>query len=109
MPFDLGDHPTRLRPASGLISEVCIGTPHFVRRTANGALEQVADPFLQDAVGRQTDRIFDPFGFQILVNFRVCEAGVGAEIDARELAAIARHDRLQNAVPSIGAMNIAGA
>ena len=27
MPFDLGDHATRLRPASGLIGEVGMGTP----------------------------------------------------------------------------------
>jgi hypothetical protein len=53
MPLDFGDHATRLRPASGFISEVCVGTPHFVRRTANGALEQVADPFPQNPAGRR--------------------------------------------------------
>ena len=36
------------------------------------------------------------------------ETPVGAKIDARELAAIARHDRLQDALPVIGAGNIAG-
>ena len=34
---------------------------------------------------------------------------VGAEIDARDLAVIARHDWLQDALPSVGAVNIAGA
>ena len=36
-----------------------------------------------------------------------CEAGVGPEIEAREFAAIARHDRLQDAFPSIGAVDVA--
>src|ERR1700737_1018217 len=31
MPFDLGDDPARLRPASGLIGEIRVGTPHLVR------------------------------------------------------------------------------
>jgi hypothetical protein len=41
-PFNLGDDPARLRPASGLIGEICIGTPHFVRRPPNRARQKVA-------------------------------------------------------------------
>ena len=108
MPFDLGDDAARLRPASRLIGEVRVGPPHIVRRAADRALEQIADPLLQDAVGRKPDRILDPLGFEILVDLGIGEAGVGAEIDARDLAAIARHDRLQHALPSIGAVNVAG-
>jgi hypothetical protein len=37
MPFDLGDAPARLSPASGLIGVICIGTPHFIRRSPNRA------------------------------------------------------------------------
>jgi len=48
----------------------------------NGAFEQMADPFLQDAVGWQTDRKFDPFAFEELVNFWICEASTDAKIDA---------------------------
>jgi len=44
MPFDLGDDTARLRPASGLIGEVCIGTSHFVRRTPDRPRQQIADP-----------------------------------------------------------------
>ena len=51
---------------------------------------------------------FDPFALEILVDFGIGEAGVGAEIDARQLAAIAGHDRLQCALPSIGAVHVAG-
>jgi hypothetical protein len=29
--------PARLRPASGLIREICVGTSHFVRRTPDRA------------------------------------------------------------------------
>jgi len=42
MPLDLGDDPTRLRPGSGLMGEVRIGTAHFVRRSPHRAREQVA-------------------------------------------------------------------
>jgi hypothetical protein len=52
---------------------------------------------------------FNPFGFEIFVDLGIGEAGVGAEINARELATIARHDRLQNALPAIGAVHAAGA
>ena len=93
MPLDLGDHPARLGPASGLIGEVGIEPPHLVRRSSDRALEQIADPALQDLVGRQPDRVLDPLGFQELVDLRHGEGRVGPEIDARDLAPIARHDR----------------
>src|SRR3984893_15296619 len=108
MPFYLGDHPARSRPASYLVGEACVGPAHVIRRAANGAFEQICDPFLQDAVGGQTDRIFDPLRLQILVNLGICEAGVGAKIKARDLALITRNDRLQHALPTIGAMNVPG-
>jgi hypothetical protein len=64
MPLDFGDHPARLRPASGLIAEISIEPPDFIWRSSDRTLEQVADPALQDLVGRKPDRIFDPLGFQ---------------------------------------------
>jgi hypothetical protein len=48
-------------------------------------------------------------GFEILIDLGIGEAGVGPEIDARELATIPRHDRLQHCLPSVGAVNIARA
>ena len=63
MPFDLRNHPARLGPASGLIAEVRIKPAHLVWRPPNRTLEQIADPVLEDPVGRQADRIFDPLGF----------------------------------------------
>ncbi len=108
MPLDLSDDAARLGPASRLIGEVRVGTPDLKRGAADRSLEQIADAFLQDAVGRQPNGVFDPFPFEILVDLGIGEAGVGAEIEARNLAAIAGHDRLQDALPSIGAVNIAG-
>ena len=69
----------------------------------------MADPLLQNAVRRQSDRIFDPLGFEEVVNVWIGEARVSPKINARELAAITRHDRLQHIFPAIGAVDIAGA
>src|SRR5262249_9498736 len=89
MPFDLGDDAAALCPASGLISEICIGTPHFVRRPPNRARQKMANPLLQDAVRRQSDRVFDPLGFEELVNVWTSEGGVSTKVDARDLSLIA--------------------
>src|ERR1700756_221744 len=78
MPFDLGDDAARLCPASRLIAEIRVEEPHFVWRSPNRARKQMADPFLQDAVRRQPDRVFDPFGFkelQISTNTGLLPAG----------------------------------
>ena len=72
-------------------------------------MEQIADPLLKDAVRRKSNGVFDPFSLQIFVHLGIGEAGIGAEIDARDLALIPRHDRLQNAFPSTGAVNVARA
>src|SRR5262245_21846316 len=60
MPLDLGDNPARLGPGSGLIGEIGMEPAHLVRRSPDRTLEQVADPTLQDLVGRQPDCVFDP-------------------------------------------------
>ena len=80
----------------------------MVRRTTDRAGEQMADPFMQDLVGGQPDRVFDPVDFEILLDIGIGEADVGAEIDARDFSAIARHEELQNVVPSVGAVNVTG-
>ena len=48
------------------------------------------------------------FGFEELVDLGIGEGGVGPEIDARDLAPIARHDRLEHALPAVGAVHVAG-
>jgi len=78
------------------------------RRTPDRAPEQVADPVLQNPIGRKPDRILDPFGFEELVDLGVGKARVGAEIQARDLAAIARYDRVKHIPPAVRRMDIAG-
>ncbi len=102
MTLDLGDDTARLRPAPRLIVEIREGSSQLVRRSPDRAREKIADAFLQDAIGGQPDGVFDPSAFEILIDLGIGEAGAGAEIDARERAAIARHDRLEHALPAIG-------
>jgi hypothetical protein len=47
--------------------------------------QQVADPLLQDTIGRQADGVLDSLGLQQLVQLRLGEGRIGAEvgIDAR--------------------------
>ena len=52
MPRDLGDNPPRLGPGSGLIAEIGMEPAHMVRRSSDWAREQIADPALQNLVGR---------------------------------------------------------
>jgi hypothetical protein len=54
------------------------------------------------------DRILDPLGFEKLIDLRICETRVGSQIDARNLASISRHDWLQHAIPTVGAVDVAG-
>ena len=70
MPLDLGNHPARLGPACRLVGEIGVVSPDLVGRSSDRTLEQIADPVLQDLVGGQTDRIFDPLGLQVLVDAR---------------------------------------
>jgi len=58
MPLDLGNHPTRFGPASGMVGEVGLEPTRMVRWSPDRALERVTDPFLQNVVGRKPDRIF---------------------------------------------------
>jgi hypothetical protein len=107
MPLDLGNHPARrLAPACGLIAEAGMTPAHMVRGSSDRTLEQIADPVLEDPVGRQADRIFDPLGFQELVDLRHGERCVSAEIDT--LALVSCNDRLEHAVPAVGAVHVAG-
>ena len=93
MPFDLGNHPARLVPASGLIGEVRVRSAHVIGRATNRTLEQIADPLLKDAVRRKSNGVFDPFSPQIFVHLGIGEAGVGTKINARDFTLIPRHDR----------------
>jgi hypothetical protein len=63
--------------------EVRIGTPHFVRRTLDWTVQQVADPLLQDAIGWRPNSVVEPFAFKMLMRFGIGEAGVGNRMGLR--------------------------
>jgi hypothetical protein len=78
-----------------------------MRRSPDRALEQVADLFRQDVVGRQPDRVTHALGFEELVDLRVGEGRVAAEIAALHCAPIAGDHRLKYRAPAIGAVHLA--
>jgi len=108
MPLDLGNHAARLAPACRLVGEARVVSADFVWGPSDWALEQVGNPVLQDVVGGQTDRVFDVFSLQVLVDAWHGECGIGPEIDAPDPAAIPQDDRLEHALPAVGAVHVAG-
>ena len=81
----------------------------MVRGTPDRARQQIADPSLENLVGGNADRIFDPLGLQELVDPWHGTGRVGAEIEAQDLAPIACYDRGKHVVPAVGAVHVAGA
>jgi hypothetical protein len=79
-----------------------------MRRSPDRALEQVSDLVLQDAVGRQPDRVANVLGFDELVNLGIGESCVTAKIEALDGAPVAGNHWLQHRAPVIGAMHVAG-
>ena len=107
MPLDLGHDAARLAPALRLIAEAGVVAAHLVRRSPDRALEQVSDPVLQDAVGRQPDRVADALGFEELVDLGIGEGRVAAKIEPLHGAPVAGDHRLQHRAPAIGAVHVA--
>jgi hypothetical protein len=70
-----------------------------------------ADPIIgkQHSVGGKSNGEFDRFTFEVLIHIGIGEARISPEKGASRLAATARHHRIQDALPTIGAVNIAGA
>src|SRR5205823_2695554 len=66
MPLDLGHDAARLVPTLRLIAEAGVEAAHLVWRSPDRALKQVSDFVLQDAIGRQPDRITYALGFEEL-------------------------------------------
>ena len=54
-------------------------TAHLERWSSDRALEQVADPVLQDPIGRQPDCVANALGFDELVNLGIGEGRVAAK------------------------------
>jgi hypothetical protein len=105
MPLDLGHDAARLVPALRLIAEagLVLVAANVMRRSSDRALQQLADPTLQDAVGRQPDRVAGTLGFKELVHLGI-EGRVAPEIDAP----VARDHWFQDCAPTVGAVHVAG-
>src|SRR5580704_11143735 len=80
-----------------------------LRRLPDRALEEVADLVLQHPIGRWPDRITHPFGFEELVDLRVGEGRIAAEIAPLHSATVAGDYRLQYFSPAGGAVHVARA
>ena len=96
MPLDLGHNAPWFVPALRLIAEAGVVAAHFMRRPADRALQQIADPALQDAVGREPDRVADPLGFEELVDLGVGECRITSEIETLHCVPVAGDHWLQH-------------
>src|SRR5215469_2906717 len=108
MPLDLGNDTAWLVPGRSPAAEAGMIPAHLVRGTPDQALEQIADPLLQHLIGRKADRILDSLGFEELVDIGIGKSSIGADVEARDLAAIARHDRRQHVPPAVRAVDVTG-
>ena len=75
----------------------------------NRALEQIADTLLQNAIGRQPDRVLVAFGRQELVDLGVGKGGIGAEVAAEAALPVTGQDRFEHALPAVRRMDVARA
>ena len=97
-----------LAPALRLVAEAGEEDLRLVRRPADGPRQQVADPLLQDRVGRQADGVADTLSFQQLVQLGLGERRVAAEPERQAALTVAGDHRLQHRAPAFGAVSVAG-
>src|SRR6516225_10633560 len=64
LPLDLGHDAAWLTPALRLIAEAGVVPAHLMRWSPDRASQQIADPALQDIVGRQPDRVGNLLSFE---------------------------------------------
>ena len=77
VPLDFGHHPTRSRPTLGSWRRRW----SVLRRPPDRPRQQMANPSLEHVVGRQADRILDALLLQPLVDLRLGEGCIGAEVE----------------------------
>jgi hypothetical protein len=90
-----------------LIAEAAVVAAYLMRRSADRAPQQVSDPVLQNAVGREPYRVADALGFEKLVHLGIGESRVAAKIEPLH-APLAGDHRLQHRAPAVGAVHVAG-
>ena len=108
VPFNLGHHPARLGPAFDLVTEAGVGHDRLLGWSADRPLEEVADPLLQDLIGRQPDGEADALGLQQLVDLRLGKGRIGTKREIDAALAVAGDHRLQHQAPILGAVNVPG-
>jgi hypothetical protein len=94
VPLGLGDHPTGSGPALGLVVEAGVGHDRLLGWSTDRPLEELADPLLQDLIGRQPDGVANIFGLQQLVDLRLGEGCIGAEVQSDAALTLAGDHRL---------------
>ena len=107
MPLDFRHHSAGLLPALRLIAEAGVVAANLMRRSPDRALQQVADPSLQDAVRRQPDRVAGALDLEELVHLGIGEGRVSSEIKPLHPVSVAGDHRLQQRAPAIGAVHVA--
>ena len=78
-----------------------------MRRSPDRTFQQISDPVLQDAVGRQSDRVAGTLGLEELVHLRVREGGIAPEVEALHDPLVAGNNRLQHRAPVGSAVHVA--
>ncbi len=106
VPLNLRHYPATFLPALCLISEAGIVAARLVRRSPDWAPEQVSDLVLQDAIGRQPDRVADALRFEELVHFGIGESRVAAKIELLAGASVSGDHRFQHRAPAVGAVDL---
>jgi len=81
LPLDLGHDAAWLTPALRLIAEAGVVPARLMRWSPDRASQQIADPALQDIVGRQPDRVGNLLSFGNLVHLGIGEGGIAAEVE----------------------------
>ena len=67
----------------------------------------MGDPVLQDAVGRQPDRVADALGLEKLVHLGIGEGRITTKIEPLHGPPVAGNHRLQHRTPIGGAVHVA--
>jgi hypothetical protein len=74
--------------------EAGVGHDRLLGWSTDRPLEELADPLLQDLIGRQPDGVANIFGLQQLVDLRLGEGCIGAEVQSDAALTLAGDHRL---------------
>ncbi len=103
MPFDVGNDTAFLVPRSGLIAEVGVIASYMVRRTVNGARQQMSNALLENRVRFEADGVEETLGFEELVYVRCGKGSIPSEVAAQVPLPVTLNDRFQYLTPTVAA------